>query len=224
MQPQGSNRHFAPLLAGLLSLAGCGIETSSMAPIPPIPAEVDRLASWMTGSFDNTIQTTQDPQFLPLSLHACQIWPDRTDGRWIYTEQARLDAPGQPDRQQIHRLRIDGQGQLVSEVFAFRSGEKPAAGAWRNPKNLDRIDPFLLLPQEGCAVHLEFDTGTFSGGTSGTGCENARSGAAYETTEVTIQRDRITSWNRGFNDAGDQMWGSKSGAYVFNRTTQRTGN
>ena len=223
MRPFGPLRRTALILAPLLTLAGCGIETSSTAPIPPIPAEVDRLAGWMAGSFDNTAQTARDSSFPTLSLHACRIWPDRTDGRWIYVEQTRLPVTERPQRQEIRRLRIDGLGQLVSEIFAFRSADRPAAGAWRNPEVLDRIDPFLLLPLEGCALQLTFGEGAFRGGTSGTGCEDSRSGATHQTTEITIQADRITSWNRGYDDAGDQVWGSDSGPWVFLRTDQPAG-
>ena len=210
------------VLAPAFLSTGCGIETSSTAPLPRIPAEVDRLAGWMTGSFDNTAQAAREPSLPRLSLHACRIWPDRTDGRWIYAEQSLLADPERPQRQQIRRLRIDGLGHLVSEVFAFRSGEKPPAGAWRNPETLDRIDPFLLLPLEGCTVHFTFDADCFRGETSGVGCEDARSGATYQTTELRVENQRISSWDRGYDETGDQVWGSKSGPFLFDRKPGRS--
>ena len=206
------------LLATLLPMAGCGIETSSNPPIPQIPAEVDRLADWLSGSFDNAEQAGKDAEFIDISLHACRIWPDRTDGRWLYVEQARSDAPDRPDRQRACRLRIDDLGQLISEVFAFPDGDVPDAGAWRTPAMLDRVDPFLLLPREGCTVRLEFKKGAFTGSTSGEGCPSSISGATYATSEVTIEPERIVSWDRGYDESGRQVWGATKGPYVFRRS------
>lgn len=201
-------------------MSGCGIETSSNATVPPIPAEVDRLADWLSGSFDSAVQAEKDPEFLDISLHACRIWPDRTDGRWLYVEQVRSDAPDRPYRQRAYRLRIDDLGRLVSEIYAFPDGERPEAGDWRTPEALDRVDPFLLLPREGCTVRLEFKNGAFTGSTSGEGCPSSISGATYATSEVTIQSDRIISWDRGYDESGTQVWGAEKGPYVFRRSNR----
>ena len=42
----------------------------------------------MTGTFSTAVQATEDPEFFDLSLHIKPIWTDRTDGRWLYVEQA----------------------------------------------------------------------------------------------------------------------------------------
>lgn len=202
-------------------MAGCGIETSSNAPIPRIPPEVDRLADWLSGSFDSAEQAEMDPEFIDISLHACRIWPDRTDGRWLYVEQAKSDAPGRPYRQRAYRLRVDDLGHLVSEIFAFPEGDMPDAGAWRTPTALDRVDPFLLLPREGCTVHLEFEDGRFTGSTSGVGCQSSISGATHATSEVTVEPERIISWDRGYDESGSQVWGATKGPYLFIRRSNR---
>ena len=206
------------IVAILGTLGSCGIETSSRAPVAPIPPEVDRLANWLTGSFDSSEQAERDPAFLDISLNACRIWPDRTDGRWIYVEQARSDQADSPYRQRAYRIRFDGQGQLVSEVFAFPQGSVPEGGSWRTPHALDRVDPFMLLPREGCTVYLEPGKNeSFIGGTQGTGCESDLNGAAYATSEVMVEANRFTSWDRGFDSEDKQVWGSEAGAYEFRR-------
>ena len=118
-----------PLLVISLALAtllgGCGVETSSSTRPPRIPEKVDRLADWLSGSFENATQADADPTFARLSLNACRVWPDRTDGRWIYVEEAPEGDLDRPTRQEMRRIRIDDQATLVSEVFAFPAGSTP---------------------------------------------------------------------------------------------------
>jgi CpeT protein len=197
--------------------AGCGVEVDVAAPPATIAPEVDRLANWLTGSFDSSAQAARDAAFLDISLNACRVWPSRTDGRWIYLEQARSDALDRPYRQRMYRVRFDADGRLVSEVFAFAEGMRPAAGSWRDPGSLDTVMPELLLPREGCAVHLRWNGGRFEGGTEGEGCESSLAGASYATSEVVIDATSISSWDRGFDATGTQVWGSEAGAYEFLR-------
>ena len=210
----------APPTIALLSLllAGCGVETSSNTRSRPFPAEVDRLAEWLSGSFSSIEQAASDPEFLEISLGACRVWPSRTDGRWVYVEQAREDALDRPYRQRMYRIRIDDRGVLVSEVFMFPQGSEPAAGSWKDPASLDSVDPFLLVPREGCTVYLDSsDATSFEGGTEGKGCTSSLGGADHATSEVTVSADTISSWDRGFDADGVQVWGSTSGPYVFRR-------
>lgn len=204
-------------LPAVLLPAGCGTETGFATPPAAIPAEVDRLADWLSGAFDSSAQAARDEAFLDISLHSCRVWPSRTDGRWVYVEQARTDALDRPYRQRMYRVRFDGDGRLVSEVFAFPEGERPTAGSWRDPASLDTVLPELLVPREGCAVYLSASDDRFTGGTEGEGCESALAGASYATSEVVVEADRITSWDRGFDAAGAQVWGSEAGPYEFLR-------
>ncbi|MDC0429199.1 chromophore lyase CpcT/CpeT [Phycisphaerales bacterium] len=220
------NRPMATLAAGLatlisLSSGGCnGTETSSVAGPIRFSSGVERLHSWLCGSFDSSAQAARDSAFRSISLNASSIWPDREDGRWLYVEQAASDSLDRPYRQRIYRVRNDAQGGLISEVFAFNDGETPPAGSWRNPEYFNSIDPALLIPREGCAVHLvatNRDEPAFTGGTIGDGCASTLSGADHATSEVRVEADAIQSWDRGFNASGTQVWGAESGPYEFIR-------
>jgi hypothetical protein len=43
-------------------------------------------------------------------------------------------------------------------------------------------------------------------------------GASYATSEVVLRDDGLDTWDRGFDDAGKQVWGATKGAYQFRRT------
>ena len=206
------------LLLATLCCGGCGVETSSNPHAQPIPEKVERLAGWLTGSFGND---DQNSALEHLDLHGCRVWPDRTDGRWIYVEQARASDLDRPIRQEMLRVRIDDQASLVAEVFAFPAGDTPPAGSWRNPRSLDAVDPFLLLPKEGCTIHLIGSEDAFRGNTQGQGCENSREGATHATSEVVITATMISSWDRGFDAQGSQVWGSETGPVIFQRQRER---
>ena len=47
---------------------------------------------------------------------------------------------------------------------------------------------------------------------------------SYTTSEVSIEARAITSWDRGFDADGAQVWGAEKGPYVFARTPWPTAN
>lgn len=221
-----NDRRVAALTAGLailiaISSSGCnGTETSSFAGPIRFSSGVERLHSWLCGSFDSSAQAARDSAFHSISLHGVPIWPDREDGRWLYVEEAASDALDRPSRQFAHRVRNDAQGGLISEVFGFPEGEVPPAGSWKDPDYFNSIDPALLIPREGCTVHLVAATGddpAFTGGTIGDGCASRLNGADHATSEVRVEADAIQSWDRGFDASGTQVWGAESGPYDFIR-------
>lgn len=59
---------------------------------PAADPELDRLASWITGSFSSEAQSVEDADFRHIVLHMARIWPARADGAWFYVEQAAASA------------------------------------------------------------------------------------------------------------------------------------
>ena len=49
--------------------------------------------------------------------------------------------------------------------------------------------------------------------------ESAR-GASYATSEVELREERITSWDRGYDGEGLQVWGATEGPYRFDRQSE----
>jgi len=181
------------------------------------PKDLALLRDWMSGSFSSRIQALADPEhFYPIDLHICPIWDRRQDGPWLYVEQATASKPERPYRQRIHRLRLNGDGRIASEVYQLPGDPLELAGAWRDPRALEALAPELLLPREGCTVFLSWlADGSYGGSTEGLGCSSELVGAAYATSEMVIAENRISSWERGFDAAGTQVWGAELGPYLF---------
>ena len=91
------------------------------------------------------------------------------------------------------------------------------AGAWRAPARFDDFGPGELALRDGCSIYLTRVGDAYAGSTRGGGCASSLAGASYATSEVTIERDVLTSWDRGFDAAGTHVWGAVEGPYVFVR-------
>jgi hypothetical protein len=177
---------------------------------------LERLASWLTGSFSSVAQAENDSDYYHIRLEMAPIWPQRDDGYWLYVEQAAYGRLDTPYRQRVYRVSEPDPGVFSSEVFTLDSPPR-FAGAWRHPSDFDALTPDSLTVRDGCAVWLRWDGSAFTGATRGSGCESELRGAAYATSEVTVTDAEIRSWDRGFDADGNQVWGAEKGPYVFRR-------
>ncbi len=181
------------------------------------PTLLERLVTGMTGNYSNTDQARGDQNFHDVTLHIVRIWPDRTDGPWLYLEQALTDAPEHPYRQRVYQLAAQADGSFESRVFEL-ADPIGLTGAWKEPACFAKLDPSSLILCAGCTVilHAQPD-GSFKGGTEGNGCASTLRGASYATTETSIGNHRIITWERGYNASGVQVWGSIHGGFIFKK-------
>ena len=182
-------------------------------------AGLDRLQAWLSGSFSSARQAVEDPRYFEIHLRAAPIWTDRTDGRWLYIEQAQGQRLDSPYLQRGYHLTSEGDGAFMSTIYTLPGDALTFAGAWRTPGEFDELSPDDLAIRDGCEITLSWDDGVerFTGSTTGSGCESSLSGASYATAEVEITADEMRSWDRGFNADGEQVWGAEAGAYIFRR-------
>jgi len=192
------------LVATLVSIACLGCAGSGAREV----------AEYLEGTYTSAAQAKADPEFLEVHLHMARIWPSRTDGRWLYVEQAMASALDKPYRQRIYLVTDDADGAVTSAVFELPNAAD-RIGAWRSPGVFATDSPDALVARDGCAIRLERVGSAWRGSTNGKDCLSTLRGAAYATSEVVVERDRLASWDRGFNANGEQVWGAKKGPYVF---------
>jgi hypothetical protein len=208
----------ASVIAVLLvtaALVGC-------ATVPSAPRGFDpglvELAGCMSGAFSSREQAERDADFLDIRLHMVRIWPHRTDGIWLYVEQAAATNLERPYRQRIYRLSHAGGDLYESRVYEFPEPLR-VAGAWRERDRLDLLIPSDIEDRQGCAILLRrLPDGSFAGSTLGRLCLSSHRGASYATSEVTLGSRLLTSWDRGFDASGKQVWGAEKGGYEFSKT------
>ncbi len=178
--------------------------------------DLQKLTSWMTGSFNSKEQADLDTNFYNISLHMVQIWNEEPDYVWLYVEQAADWALEKPYRQRVYRLSENEDGTFESAVFTFNNPLR-FAGDWKNENLLAQLTPDSLMVREGCALILRFNDGVFEGSTNGKDCISNLHEASYATSEVRIEENVVTSWDRGFNKDDVQVWGAVTGPYIFKK-------
>lgn len=212
------------ILAGIVTmLSGCGgmMGEKFNDYVPPTAPDMEllTLSQFMVGSFSSAAQAASDSDYRDIRLEIARIWPSREDGIWLYVEQTAAGADS-PYRQRVYRLTRKDDTHFISDVYLLP--DDPAyAGAWSDPARFDEIAPEDLNLREGCSVTLERTNDyTFTGATGDQTCPSEMQGASYSTSEVTLTPGWIKSWDRGFDDKGNQVWGAQKGPYMFQRIDQ----
>ncbi len=178
---------------------------------------IDELVSWMTGTFSSTVQAEQDSDYYAISLVMTPVWQERYPGQhWLYVEQALVSRMDKPYRQRIYQVEALLDGRFRSAVYLLPD-EEASIGKYADPPFFDQWEPEDLDLREGCAVYLTLVDGSYTGATKGQDCQSSLRGARFASSMVTISRDRIISWDQGFDAAGTQVWGAEKGGYVFDR-------
>lgn len=209
--------------SGASGTSGASDRTGPPTAVTPI---LLKTRSRLVGSFSSAAQADADSNFRAIDLHMVPIWTDRTDGPWLYVEQAVAEARDRPYRQRIYRLlpvrAANGRDAVLSVVHTLPGDPLAFAGAWRTPEAFEAIAPGELEVLDGCSVTLEADgPGRIHGSTADRTCRSTFGGAAYTTSEVELFDDRIETLDRGYDTDGVQVWGSEHGPYRFDRVTTR---
>jgi hypothetical protein len=142
------------------------------------------------------------------------IWASDKKNHWLYVEQAAASSENKPYRQRVYKLELSEQG-FKSIIYTLPEQEK-WAGAYKNPALFNSLKPSDLVLREGCTVYIhELSKGVFDGFTLDDDCESNLRGAKYATTKVVITPKVLLSWDQGYSEKGEQVWGAKKGWYVF---------
>jgi hypothetical protein len=215
-------RNRSSLLLAIAIALGSAVGCRSSERLPPEPASEPppaHIVDCMTGTFSSAAQAAVDPEhYLSIRLVMVPIWLERSDAWWFYVEQAAAEALDRPYRQRVYRVSpLEGE-EYRSDVYTLPGEALAYAGAWRDDRPLADLRPGDLALRAGCSIHLR-RTGPeeFIGSTIGDGCESTLRGAAYATSQVRITRDRMESWDRGFDSEGNQVWGATEGPYIFDK-------
>ncbi len=175
--------------------------------------ELKTLSEWMAGSYSSEAQHLKDTaNYFDIRLQIIPIWNDRKDGFWFYVEQAVASYIDQPYRQRVYHLKENDKGKFESVVYTLSNPLRFT----HKPEEVEKLSTDSLSEKEGCSVFLSRkDKDSFSGGTDGKKCPSDRKGAAYATSEVSITANELISWDRGYNDKDEQVWGAEKGGYHF---------
>ena len=175
------------------------------------------LSALMTGSFSSEEQSKIDTAYFDIRLEIIRIWEDRSNGIWLYVEQAAASSLERPYRQRIYRLKETGENLFKSEVYEI---EEPLrfTGVWRKENPFYGYADDILQKRPGCSVRLKkIGYQTFFGSTVDKKCLNDWGGATYATSIVTITENGMITWDRGFDENDNFLWGAEKAGYYFQK-------
>jgi len=180
-------------------------------------SDLERLISYMSGSFSSREQSLEDTTFFDIRLEMVPIWRERSDAHWLYVEQAVAGFENQPYRQRVYRVSKIDDSTYVSDAYLIDEPRR-FAGEWKEEQPLAKLTPDSLILRENCGIYLKPEgDSVFVGSTKGTDCESSLRGSAYATSKVRIGEDYLYSWDRGFDTDGNQVWGAEKGGYIFKK-------
>jgi len=201
------------LISVILITAGC----SSKKSIVTVSDASETLVEWMTGSFSSSSQAAQDSAFFSINLDMRRIWPDQTEAVYLYVEQAVSSKLEAPYRQRIYKVTELSKGKFASEVFEIPNDDRFIQKG-NSPKAFNILTPDSLVTREGCTVYLDkISDKEFSGSTDADKCKSTLYGATYATSKVQVFSDKIISWDQGWDDNEEQVWGAEKSGYIFMR-------
>lgn len=177
-------------------------------------SDYSQLLELMQGSFSSKLQAESDTDYYDISLHMYSIWEELGEG-WLYVEQAVSSMPNKPYRQRIYHVQQLDAASFSSDIYLLPDDEL-AIGKWKNPEFFNRWKPKDLKLKQGCTVYLKkTQSNQYEGATLDGSCLSDFRGASYATSIVNIKAGELTSWDRGFDEAGKHVWGAEKGPYVF---------
>jgi len=203
------------LIALLLTLLITGCTTFRKASsVKVIDKDLETLSALMEGTFSSELQSKTDTSYFNISLIMTPIWGDRTDGKWLYVEQAIASSLDKPYRQRVYHLQHTSKNVFTSDIYTIKDALS-FAGLHTNKLAKDKLTFDLLELKEGCTVTLVKNNNTYEGGTSADKCPSDLRGAKYTTTKITLKKGELYSWDQGFDASGKQVWGATKGGYIF---------
>jgi hypothetical protein len=201
-----------PFLFTLLALSTIFAHAQTL---PVNRQSLKKLAGVMAGEFQNNAQADADKAYFHIVLRMKPMWKENPDGYWFYVEQAVESSQHQPYRQRVYHLYLQDGSTIVSKVYELKNPQN-YVGAWQDEAMLAPLTADSLVDRQGCAIYLhQVEKGVYKGSTPGKECLSTLRGAVYATSEVTIDKGRLTSWDRGWNQDDQQIWGADKGPYVF---------
>lgn len=204
-------------IAIVFSLAGCFLGRPLSKEVSRPVSPLEELWQQMAGFYDSADQAATDTQYYDIRLAMVPIRVSDENYKWLYVEQAVASAPERPYRIRVYRLEQLAEGRFVSRVYALRD-ERAYLQAWSDPEKLTMLDTADIDEREGCAVFMtRTSPGVFEGATMQGTCESSLRGASYAQAEVFLDGRVLRSWDRGYDQRGNQVWGAERGPYIFKK-------
>lgn len=176
---------------------------------------------------DTSAQASANPGVPDVRMTTCKLKvekanpsPNSQPSVFLYQEQALSQKLGSPYRQRVLQIGPSANRQTV-ESRAFRPPTPEKLIGLCNRPERQRIIKQSDLGQVTCSVFLKPVGENYVGETPTEGCPTNYKGAVRITNTITLHETGMNTQDRGFDAAGNQVWGAQEQSYEF-RWVQRT--
>ncbi|MEX1249832.1 MAG: CpcT/CpeT family chromophore lyase, partial [Hyphomonas sp.] len=167
---------------------------------------------------------SSEPGYDWVESETVRILTDRTDGIWLYQENAVIAASGETDArggakdkpyfQVVIHLRTLGPDEVLATTYRLATPEarQDAKGFWARSAQPFGPD---WIGEAACMSRMHRVAAGFWQGAAA--CPNDYKGAVKVDSRSIRTRDTYVNWDRGFDAAGIRVWGPARGGYIFTR-------
>lgn len=188
-----------------------------VAPITWSEPEIEKIAKMMIGSWKSTAplpEGTDPKEAVEVAMFIAPARsPDLQD--LLYVEAARVDSLQAPYRQAFYQIYRHKDGLRLRTYEPMRQIGGALVGLWANP------DVFPQVSRRDLVATIDLELSPDGDGYKGKTpypFPTGRLGAVEMTSEATIQPDKITTADKGFDSKGEVVWGAKNdSAFEFTR-------
>jgi hypothetical protein len=205
---------------------GTGVGYS--AEVSPLKQQVLEVVDRLVGVMTTAEQAATNPNVSNVRMTTCEVsvqGATEPDAMYLYQEQAvhaphnnpgRADSFAKPYRQRFLQISPHFASQSVRSL-SFRPADATKwIGLCNQPKTA-RVVQGQDLGKPTCSVFLKRSGEAYVGRTPIGGCPSKVRGAVRVTNQITLQKTSMSTWDRGYDAAGKQVWGAQDGAYQFKK-------
>lgn len=184
-----------------------------------VEQQMQDVVSHLVGVMDTSAQAAANPKAPNVRMTTCKIKVENTEintrpSVFLYQEQALYESLNSPYRQRFLQITPTADAQKV-ESIAFRP-PTPATfiGLCNQPEQM-RVVKKSDLDESLCRVILQPEGKNYKGETPPEGCPTNVRGAVKITNTILLHQTGMDTEDRGFDAAGNLVWGAKEKPYEF---------
>jgi hypothetical protein len=196
--------------------AAAAVFLLAVGPVALAESRAAEVAAWLTGTFEAKDPTADGgaARIVIVSVPKSRI---ANGAPVLYREQAVAPKLDEPSLQRFYRLEEDGE---VVRLRAFDPRDPLIVrGKWRDPSTLALYGANDVRERPGCEIALKKVGERWEGRTPDASpqaaCLSHLRNAVRMTSSMTLSKDALTQWDRGFDERGKQTWGSPEGGTTF---------
>ncbi|WP_293085245.1 chromophore lyase CpcT/CpeT [Moorena sp. SIO4A1] len=194
---------------------------NAVAELVMIEQQVKEVVSHLVGVMDTSAQARANPDSPNVRITTCTVNLETVDAGlnpprsvFLYQEQALSKRLNSPYRQRFLRIAVSENGESV-ESRGFKPQNPKTLIGLCNQSDRERVIPSNNLGKAVCSVFLKPVGENYIGQTPEDGCPTNYRGAVSITNTIILHKEGMDTLDRGFDAAGNLVWGAKDLPYQF---------